>query len=124
MTGEVAVYTLLMLAACDKSVERNDDTDGCAGLTTVQCARATQCAPLLAQALDEARECKEARTAVGCIDISAGCDESLTYARDSDGRTWEFPTTCISEGWTAFQPKSESFVVWGDCSSDSTTKRP
>ncbi len=71
----------------------------CAGQNLDECSRSDECSVIRAGRITS--ECVEAPTAAGCTDRERQiCGDALTVARDQTGAEWQFPSTCIPEGWT------------------------
>jgi len=92
--GTIVIATLMAIVSGCK-------TD-CASQSVAECQPADGCSVVEARRIISS--CIKKPTAAACRDSERQiCGDALTIARDRAGTEWQFPNTCIPDGWTPVQ---------------------
>lgn len=122
------LWCALLATACtddplsaDDAVVRTgqDDPRGeCAALAPDECEREPSCAVITGLRYEAGRQCVHGRQEVGCMARLRLCPSAMSYARDSNGATWEFTSGCQPAGWSSFShpvPEATPAINWPTC---------
>jgi hypothetical protein len=72
---------------------------GCAQLSPQNCEQDAFCEAIHAAPFGPMNSCVLSSAVVGCR-APLGCDEAVSFAKDPQGKCWQFGGGCFPEGWT------------------------